>query len=73
MAQLVPEAHTPLLTVAEVAAYLQLPVATLYAWRHRGEGPLGFRVGRYVRYRRADVDRWIAAQAAMNSTGPSAA
>lgn len=48
-----------LLTLEEVARYLQVPVKTLYDWRHRGLGPRGLRVGRYVRYRQADVDAWL--------------
>ena len=48
-----------LLTVEELADYLGVPVATLYQWRHRREGPPGFRVGRYIRYRRNDVEQWI--------------
>lgn len=48
-----------LLTVEELADYLGVPVATLYQWRHRGKGPPGFRVGRYIRYRRNDVEQWI--------------
>ena len=51
-----------LLTAAEVATYLGVPVATLYAWRHRNEGPPGLRVGRFLRYRSADVERWLDAQ-----------
>ena len=48
-----------LLTVEELADYLGVPIATLYAWRYRGEGPPGFRVGRHLRYRRNDVEQWI--------------
>jgi excisionase family DNA binding protein len=48
-----------LMTLEEVGAYLQVPVKTLYDWRHKGCGPRGMRVGRYVRYRRAEVDRWL--------------
>ena len=51
-----------LLTVEELADYLGVPVATLYQWRYRREGPPGFRVGRYVRYRRTDVKAWIERQ-----------
>lgn len=51
-----------LMTIAEVAAYLQVPTATLYRWRCRDEGPVGYRVGRYVRYRRADVEAWLKGQ-----------
>ena len=49
----------PLLTIEEVGAYIQVPVKTLYDWRHRGIGPAGMRVGRYVRYRLSDVDAWL--------------
>ena len=48
-----------LLTVEELADYLEVPVATIYAWRHRRKGPSGFRVGRYLRFRWGDVERWI--------------
>jgi excisionase family DNA binding protein len=51
-----------LLTVKELAEYLGVPVATLYQWRHRGEGPPGFKVGRHVRYRRTDIEAWIEQQ-----------
>jgi excisionase family DNA binding protein len=49
----------PLLTVEELAAVLQVPVATLYQWRVTGRGPAGVRVGRHVRYRRSEVERWL--------------
>lgn len=58
----------PLLSVQDLAAYLDLPVATLYAWRYRGQGPSGFRVGRHVRYRQSDVDRWIDNQLASSGS-----
>ena len=48
-----------LLTVDDLAEYLEIPVATVYAWRYRQEGPPGFRVGRHLRYRWSDVERWI--------------
>ncbi len=48
-----------LLTVEDLAAYLEVPVATVYAWRHRRQGPPGFRVGRHLRFRWSDVQRWI--------------
>ena len=48
-----------LMTLAETAAYLRTPVATLRYWRHLGLGPAGFRLGRRVIYRRDDVDRWL--------------
>jgi excisionase family DNA binding protein len=51
--------HDQLMTIDEVGAYMQVPVKTLYDWRHRGIGPPGMRVGRHVRYRRSDVDAWL--------------
>lgn len=38
---------------------LDIPVATIYAWRYHRQGPPGLKVGRHVRYRQGDVDRWI--------------
>ena len=48
-----------LLTAEELADFLDVPIKTLYAWRYRGEGPVGFRVGRHIRYRWIDVEEWI--------------
>ncbi len=55
-------AAAELLTLAEVAAVLRTPVATLRYWRHLGVGPDGFRLGRRVVYRREDINRWVAKQ-----------
>jgi excisionase family DNA binding protein len=49
----------PMLTVEEVAELLRVPVATLHQWRHKGTGPRSYRVGRYVRYRRDDLEAWL--------------
>nr|WP_204264375.1 helix-turn-helix domain-containing protein [Geodermatophilus normandii] len=59
-----------MLTTREVAGYLGVPVATVYAWNSRGLGPKRFRVGKYVRYRRTDVDAWLDQQAAKPVTAP---
>ena len=48
-----------LLTIQQLADYLDVPTATLYAWRYRGVGPAGFRVGKHVRFRWTDVELWI--------------
>lgn len=53
----------PLMTLTDLSEMLGVPVATLYGWRHRGEGPPGYRVGRHVRYRRSAVEEWLAGQA----------
>ena len=52
----------PLISAQELAEYLDVPVATLYAWRYRRQGPPGLRVGRHLRYRRIDVNEWISGQ-----------
>ena len=49
----------PLIDVQQLADYLDVPVKTLYAWRYRRQGPPAFRVGRHLRYRRSDIQRWI--------------
>lgn len=48
-----------LLSPRQLADYLNVPLATLYAWRYHGEGPPGFRVGKHVRYRWNDVQVWV--------------
>lgn len=50
-----------LLTTAELAEILRAPVSTVRYWRHIGEGPASFRLGRRVVYRRVDVDAWLEA------------
>lgn len=58
-----------LLSLEEVADWLGLSAHTLYQWRYRSrygakaEGPPGIRVGGRVRYRRADVEKWLDSQA----------
>lgn len=52
-----------LLSTKELAEYLAVPVQTIYAWRARGDGPRGFRVGRHVRFRAEDVEAWLDRQA----------
>lgn len=54
--------ESKLLTLQEVADYLSVPPATLYAWRHKGTGPKGLRVGRHVRYRKNDLEAWLKEQ-----------
>lgn len=44
--------------VDEVSAYLGVPRQTLYAWRHTGKGPKGFRVGKHLRWHPRTVVEW---------------
>jgi excisionase family DNA binding protein len=48
-----------LLSPREVAEYVNVPLATLYGWQSKGTGPKFFKVGKHVRYRQAQVDKWL--------------
>lgn len=49
-----------LLTARQVAAMLNVSLATFKRIRKAGEGPPSIRVGqRAIRYRRRDVERWL--------------
>jgi excisionase family DNA binding protein len=48
-----------LLTIEQLSGYLQVPIQTIYAWRHDGVGPRALKAGRALRYRRSDVDAWL--------------
>jgi len=48
-----------ILTPTEVAEWLRVPLATLYAWRHKKTGPPAAAVGRHIRFRRRDVEEWL--------------
>ena len=61
-----------LLSPRELAAYLGVPVKSLYVWRHNGHGPQGIRVGKHIRYRRAAVEQWLDEQADQQSGGGAA-
>jgi excisionase family DNA binding protein len=52
---------TRLLTANELASELGVGTQTLAQWRWQGAGPAFIKVGRLVRYRRTDVDAWLAA------------
>lgn len=43
----------------ELAEYLGIPLPSVYTMNSRGTGPRRIRVGKHVRYRKADVDRWL--------------
>ncbi len=45
-------------STAELAEYLGVPVKTIHQWRYLQKGPRGFRVGRHLRFRPADVRAW---------------
>ena len=45
--------------VNDVSEYLGVPVATLYQWRTRCEGPPAMRIGRHLRYEPSAVVDWV--------------
>jgi len=57
-----PHANDELLTMKEVAGVVRVPVATLRYWRHLGSGPHSFKIGRHVRYWKADLVLWLTEQ-----------
>ncbi|MCW2904735.1 MAG: DNA-binding protein [Streptosporangiaceae bacterium] len=50
-----PEKH---LTVDDLAKRVGVPVATIYQWNSRGDGPRFMKIGRHARYKLADVVAW---------------
>ena len=50
------------LSVREAAEYLGLSPRTLDRYRVSGEGPVFYRFGGRVRYRREDLDGWAASR-----------
>lgn len=53
---------TRLLSMQDLADRYGVPLQTVRRWRTTAYGPAGFTVGRYVRYRVADVEAWEQAQ-----------
>lgn len=51
--------NSDILTTLEAASYLRLSKATLERFRLTGGGPLYAKLGGAVRYRRAELDKWI--------------
>ena len=56
------QADDKLMSLTDVSEMLGIPVRTLYRWRYKGDGPVGYRVGRHVRYRREAVEAWLEQQ-----------
>lgn len=46
------------LTPDDLAARWGIPKATIYQWRHRGDGPQATRFGRHLRFLESDVEAW---------------
>jgi predicted DNA-binding transcriptional regulator AlpA len=48
-----------LMDAPALAEYVGVPLTSVYRWNSQSTGPRRIRVGKYVRYRRADVDAWL--------------
>ncbi|MEU3622936.1 hypothetical protein BS329_39935 [Amycolatopsis coloradensis] len=46
------------LTIKEFAERVGVPPATVYQWNSRGDGPRYLKIGKHVRYRLVDVEKW---------------
>lgn len=53
----------PVLPLADVAVFLDLPLSTIDKLRAQGKGPRCFRLGRRLYVRHADLCAWIDAMA----------
>ncbi|MFF8728176.1 helix-turn-helix domain-containing protein [Streptomyces sp. NPDC015171] len=47
------------LTPDDIAEMFGVPLETVYQWRRKRTGPLGFRVGKHLRYDPADVRAYV--------------
>jgi len=52
-----------LLTPEDLAELCGVPLGTVYRWNYKGTGPTLLRIGKRVRYRKADVERWLDSRA----------
>jgi len=57
---LVTPATEPAMTLSELAAHLSVSPQALYDLRSQGRGPRGFRVGRQLRFRKSEIEAWLA-------------
>lgn len=64
--------HGDLLTPEEVSAFLRVPVGTLYSWRSRNAGPPAIKVGRFLRYRRDDLEKFVTTNQETATAGDAA-
>ncbi len=48
-----------LLTLPEVSERLGVPLSTLYQWRYRRVGLRGIKIGRHVRIRESELERFL--------------
>jgi excisionase family DNA binding protein len=49
-------------SLRDLAEEFDTPISTLYNLRSAGKGPRGYRIGRELRFRRSDVEEWLASR-----------
>ena len=64
--------HDTYMTPCEAAEYLRSSPSTLAKRRLFGGGPVFVRIGKAVRYRRSDLDAWMAGTARRSTSETSA-
>lgn len=60
-----------LLSIEDLAAYLDVPRQTIYDWRVDGRGPRALKIGKRLRFTATDVRAWVDAQAEGSPGGPA--
>ena len=60
--------QTDILKTPEAAGYVRLGVPTLERLRLTGEGPIFLKLGKAVRYRKADLDEWLNSRVARSTS-----
>ncbi|MFE8011470.1 helix-turn-helix transcriptional regulator [Streptomyces antibioticus] len=55
-------ARRPLATPPQIAEYCGVPLETVYRWSSRGGGPKFVKVGRHLRARWDDIEKWLDSQ-----------
>lgn len=51
-----------MISMAEVARRLDVPLGTVRRWRKYGRGPKGYLIGRHVKFRWSEVEAWLELQ-----------
>jgi hypothetical protein len=51
------------MTITDLSTMLGVPIAALCGWRHRGEGPIGYRIGAALAIGAPASRAWLEQQA----------
>lgn len=63
------ESVDAVLSLAEASIAIGVSPFTLRAWLAKGDGPAHLRVGRQIKFRQTDVERWLQARAVPKVAG----